>query len=198
MDKIEIVGEYYLQAAHEMASGFLLKDDSSFQFFFSYGALDRFGNGQWTIDKGRLVLDSPKSETNDFELLNSSKSKTGNIVIKIEEENQILKKHVYASLENGNPGTWMPADENGEIRFVPQGFQTISLLLEFCPERITSIQVKETGNDQFSFRMLAGIMEVNFNKFSLDIMDGQPAGCCALKGRHPLLEGDQFIFRKSA
>lgn len=190
--KLDIAGEYYLQGVHEMASGVLLKDDSSFQFFFSYGALDRYGDGKWSIVNGQLVLNSANNLTNDFELLGSSESRGGIIIIKIEEQNPILKKHVYASLENGLPGSWMPADGNGEISFAAQEFENISLLLEFCPERITRIPVKIKGHDQFSFRMNPGIMEVIFNNFSLDIGDGQ------LKGRHPLLEGEQFIFRKSA
>ena len=40
-----ITGEYYLQGVIETASGFKLNDDSTFEFFFSYGALDRYGSG---------------------------------------------------------------------------------------------------------------------------------------------------------
>ena len=41
------VGTYLLQGVREMASGFELKADSTFEFFFSYGALDRYGKGKW-------------------------------------------------------------------------------------------------------------------------------------------------------
>ena len=37
--------EYYLTGVREMASGFLVKPDNTFQFFFAYGALDRQGAG---------------------------------------------------------------------------------------------------------------------------------------------------------
>ena len=40
-------GEYYCESISEMASGFNIKPDSTFEFFFSYGALDRFGTGTW-------------------------------------------------------------------------------------------------------------------------------------------------------
>ena len=41
----DMVGEYYLTGVMETASGFRLNADSSFDFFFSYGALDRSGKG---------------------------------------------------------------------------------------------------------------------------------------------------------
>ena len=41
------IGEYYLSGVMETASGFKLNPDSTFQFFFSYGALDRSGSGTW-------------------------------------------------------------------------------------------------------------------------------------------------------
>jgi hypothetical protein len=36
-----VTGEYYLEGVMETASVFQLNPDSSFNFFFSYGALDR-------------------------------------------------------------------------------------------------------------------------------------------------------------
>jgi len=191
MSQSNIEGEYYLQGVHEMASGFLLKADSTFQFFFSYGALDRSGEGQWAIDKGILVLYSSKGAYPDFQLLDSSNTGKSAVTIRIEESNSILRKHVYGSLDDGIPGSWIPADANGEIHFPKQQFQSVSLLLEFCPERITRIPIPDKEQNQFSFRMLPGIMEVYFNKFSLDVSDGQ------LKGRHPLLEGSEFVYQKN-
>ena len=43
-------GEYYLRGVMETAAGFKLNEDSTFQFFFSYGALDRQGRGKWTTE----------------------------------------------------------------------------------------------------------------------------------------------------
>ena len=49
-------GEYYLRGVTEVGSGFLLKPDSTFQFFFSYGALDRQGSGTWRIKEKEIVF----------------------------------------------------------------------------------------------------------------------------------------------
>ena len=42
--KNSLAGEYYLKAVMETASGFNPHSDSTFEFFFSYGALDRYGS----------------------------------------------------------------------------------------------------------------------------------------------------------
>ena len=55
------VGEYQLRGVREMASGFKLNEDSTFQFYFSYGALDRFGEGRWTMKGNSLILNSRQS-----------------------------------------------------------------------------------------------------------------------------------------
>jgi hypothetical protein len=40
-------GEYHLEGVMETGSGLLLRDDGTFAWFFSYGALDLFAKGKW-------------------------------------------------------------------------------------------------------------------------------------------------------
>ncbi|BCT91793.1 hypothetical protein LYSHEL_08170 [Lysobacter helvus] len=40
-------GEYHLDGVMETGSGLLLRDDNTFAWFFSYGALDLFAKGKW-------------------------------------------------------------------------------------------------------------------------------------------------------
>ena len=44
-----MAGEYSLTGVMETASGIQLNKDSTFQFYFSYGALDREGQGKWSV-----------------------------------------------------------------------------------------------------------------------------------------------------
>ena len=53
-----IVGEYYLTGFMETASGFKLNTDSTFDFFFSYGALDRSGKGTWKQEGNKVIFNS--------------------------------------------------------------------------------------------------------------------------------------------
>ena len=43
-----ITGEYSLGGVMETGSGLLLRDDGSFEWYFSYGALDLGARGTWT------------------------------------------------------------------------------------------------------------------------------------------------------
>jgi hypothetical protein len=56
-----LAGEYYLRGEPETASGFKLNEDSTFEFFFSYGALDRYGKGHWQVKDDSLVFNSGQS-----------------------------------------------------------------------------------------------------------------------------------------
>src|SRR6478609_2198922 len=60
-----IAGVYFLSGVMETASVFDLKPDSSFEFFFSQGALDRGGSGNWSIHGDKVVLNSKKRPEKD-------------------------------------------------------------------------------------------------------------------------------------
>lgn len=51
-----IPGEYYLTGVHEMGCGIKLNEDFSFEFFFSYGALDRHAYGNWKSDENNQII----------------------------------------------------------------------------------------------------------------------------------------------
>jgi hypothetical protein len=43
-----LAGEYYLQGVMETGSGLLLREDGTFEWFFTYGALDLGARGKWS------------------------------------------------------------------------------------------------------------------------------------------------------
>ena len=60
--KDSIAGEYYLEGVMETASVIQLNPDFTFKFFYSYGALDRYGSGKWAIEDNIIELNSYKSD----------------------------------------------------------------------------------------------------------------------------------------
>jgi hypothetical protein len=52
-----LAGEYQLDGVMETGSGLLLRGDCSFEWFFSYGALDLAGKGRWKLAPGGIVLE---------------------------------------------------------------------------------------------------------------------------------------------
>src|ERR1700754_5195768 len=83
--KPTLAGEYQLRGVMEMASGLLLKPDSTFEFFFSYGAMDRGGSGnwQWNEKDSSVILNTLNRHAADYALINSRKGTENLTVIRI-------------------------------------------------------------------------------------------------------------------
>ncbi len=185
-----IAGVYYLHRIKETASGFKLNPNGTFQFFFTYGALDRYGSGVFAIENDAAILQSRPWSGKDFALINSDTSGRG-ITIKITDKNPIFQKHVLASLSNGANGSWKSPDVRGEINFPVNEAGIITLAFELCPERFTFFSIENKVHNYFEFRLEPWIMEVFFNNLALKIKRH------VLLGKHPLLKGEEFIYEKA-
>lgn len=190
MDNNDIAGEYQLQGVREMASGFLLKSGGDFQFYFSYGALDRYGSGKWSLIDGKILFNSGKHPSHDFRLQESKRSADKHISIRITDPNVNLLSYVYASPDKDDQGSWKPADKNGLIVFPWQPLHTLSLVFEFCPERISTFSDLNKGHNDFTFLFEPWLMEVFFMDFSLQTMKE------GLHGPHPLMKEGQFLYAR--
>ena len=59
-----VEGHYYLEGVMETGSELLLKADGTFQYYFTYGALDLLAEGDWREDKGHVLLVTRKKQSN--------------------------------------------------------------------------------------------------------------------------------------
>jgi hypothetical protein len=185
-----MTGEYYLKGVTEVASGFKLNADSTFQFFFIYGALDRYGTGNWQEKDGNLVLNSRPQPSRDFALVTSKAVPGDQTSIRIIESNSMLLPYVHARFSPGNADQLVTADQKGMILLPKQVVDSITLVFEFCPERHSTFSVADTTHNYFEFRFEPWLMEVFFNNFTLQ------ADKNGLYGKHPLMEGAQFRYNK--
>jgi hypothetical protein len=184
-------GEYYLQGVPEMATGFKLDKDNSFEFFLIYGALDRHGSGNWKEEKGQVIFQSKPWSGKDFALLKSKTVSDNSITIRITDNNENVLHYIAGSLKKGVEGSWQPADEKGFIRFPREALTTISLISEFSPERFSVFTIENPLHNYFEFRFEPWLTEFFFNDFRLAITDD------GLKGKHPMLTGDEFWYKKN-
>ena len=51
-----LAGEYYLEGVMETGSGLLLREDGTFEWFFTYGALDLGARGKWSREGDGIGL----------------------------------------------------------------------------------------------------------------------------------------------
>jgi len=186
----KIAGIYYLHGIRETASGFKLNTDGTFQFFFSYGALERYGSGNWTMVNESVILQSRPWIGRDFALVGSDVSGKG-VTIKITDPNPIFQKNVFGSLKNGEEGSWQLPDSRGEMHFPEHEANVITLAFEFCRERLTLFPVENKEHNYFEFRLEPWIMEVFFDRFALR------AKKHVLVGQHPLLTSREFVYEKA-
>jgi len=186
-----VIGEYYLSGVMETASGFKLNPDSTFEFFFSYGALDRGGKGTWQQHGNQVIFYSNHSKGKDFSLISSSIVANGLVTIKIMDANPSLRSHVYALIRSGDKQVEEMTDSKGEISFPKTTVDSILLVLEFCPEKTFVFVNNDKQHNNFEFRFEKDIMEVFFYNLALTLNDE------GMEGQHPLLKEGVYQFRKN-
>lgn len=186
-----IAGVYNLEGVREMASGFKLNEDSTFEFYFSYGALDRYGSGKWNFINNKIILNSKPHPGNDFKLISSSQTNNNFIIINVQEKNKMLLPYVYAFGNALKEGEYpVKADSHGMIKLPAANTDTLHLLFEFTPERTSSFAVDTKKQNNFTFTFEPWLVEVFFTNFELTVKDN------TLEGKHPLLEKEICIYVK--
>jgi len=110
----------------ETASAFKLNKDSTFEFYFSYGALDRYGSGKWSIVNKLIVLNSKPYPGKDFKLTDSSLTKNSFITIQIKDKNPHLYRFVYCLSKGETGDSLLNANDSGII-ILPRNHDTINL-----------------------------------------------------------------------
>jgi hypothetical protein len=183
-------GIYYLEDAMETASGYKINSDSTFEFFFSQGAMDRTGKGTWSLKDNQIILNSTGKPSGGFILQKSEKTDKKMTVIVINESNNMLLSFNYARLNDGSDSEFMKIGSDGVIEIESTKFSKVELYFELCPERFYSFEPQHPGDNYFEFTIDPTVMDFYFENVIYQI-DGQ-----TLKGKHPLLRGDEFVFRK--
>lgn len=185
-----LTGEYYLTNVMETACGLKLNADSSFQFFFSQGALDRYGRGRWSVKNNKLILNNRRRMPKDFRLLQSAHHENDNVTIRIKDSNSIAMRYVYCIIAGNGKTQQVMTNEEGIAVFRRQPVDSITLLFEFCPEKQSIFTITNSNDNYFEFAFEQWMMEIFFDDFQLAI------GEDGLSGSNPVLEGTEFHYRK--
>ncbi|MDJ1479587.1 MULTISPECIES: hypothetical protein [Xanthocytophaga] len=182
-------GEYYLQGAMEVGSGLWIKPDFTFEFFYSYGMIDRIANGKWEQKGGHLVLNNTPKPEKDFILVSSSKKTRKQLVIQISDPNKMVVRSVYCQLQTRS-GMVLEgsSDAHGVIVFDTAEPLSIALIHEFWPDRYSVFEIANPEENYFEFTIEPRIVDVEFSDLTLQIGDNM------LQGPHPLLKGQEWTY----
>ncbi|MEO8764991.1 MAG: hypothetical protein ABI416_11915 [Ginsengibacter sp.] len=184
-----IPGQYSLRGVMETASGLQLNKDSSFEFYFSYGALDRSGSGNWAVNKDNIILDSRPYPGKDFKMVDSASVKNEFITVKIQDANTDLYRLVYCLVKGPTGDTLLNADINGMI-VVPYPAESIHLLSELSTERMSTFAINSKKYISYTFHFEPWITEVFFKSFPLRYAEDH------LEGKHPLLDEKEYKYER--
>ena len=151
--KMEIAGTYFLKGVIETASVFDVRADSSFEFFFSQGALDRGGKGKWTVKDGKLILNSTdKRPAKDYQLVSSKKIPGNATIIKMVDKNTMILSYSDVTIKTAAGNLTESTNSQGEIQFPKINVTEISLLFRLCPDRESVFTVNKDHN-YFEFKL---------------------------------------------
>jgi hypothetical protein len=184
------VGEYYLRGVMETGSGFKLNEDSTFQFFFTYGALDRPAEGTWSVADKTVVFNTRKKPLHDYALVSSSQTKSDSITISLPGSRDI-SRYMHCIIKGGAQEQQGNFGAEETVSFKAQPVESIELLFEFCPEKTSVFKIDTKGHNYFEFRFEPWMMELFFENFKLKVSEE------GLTGAHPILEGDKYVYRKA-
>ena len=186
----KMAGVYNLNGVMETASGFKLNKDSSFEFYFSYGALDRYGGGTWKLRDGQVIFTSKPWPGKDFKLVSSGAAPANQITARISAKNTMLLQYVNFTLYSNGKALSHAADSKGFVNFTKQKVDSLILQFEFVPERKSVFTGLIPGHNYFEFSFEPWLVEVFFNEFKLLYNEGN------LEGKHPLLGGENYVYLK--
>ena len=177
-------GEYYLRGEMEMAGGFKLDSSGRFQFFFSYGALDRQASGSWQKEGDRLILNSEPKGVQDFLLAGSKTNPDKQVTILITDAPQQILPYVIAMVRSKGKEYSAASNDKGQIVLPAEQADSIVLQFQWCPEKASRFAIADPAHNHFTFKMLPTITDVVFDRFTLTITPQEIYGPLPFSGNH--------------
>ena len=184
------LGIYRLTGEMETAGGIKLNADSSFEFYFSYGALDRYASGIWFQSGDSIFLNSKPWPGKDFRLVNTSVRPGKRMVLELAEKNTMVLPFVYFTWFKNGKKTTLKTDSHGMASADIYAPDSIGVQFEFTPERISVFKPAKTANNYYSFAFEKWVTELFFTRTSFLVNHDQ------LKGRLSMLREKEFVFVK--
>lgn len=175
MAQTPVVGEYYFNR-HEMAAGFNFAADGKFQFFFSYGAIDRSATGTFSVEGNTLKLKSDKIAGNDFKITKQSKQGKG-YSLSFEHPNTYLLKDIRCLFFVNGKKQEEYSDDQGKVNINLRHSDSIYVQHSLYPDIATLIKDNQNRNNTFTIALNPSLEQVSFKGIDFEIVDGKTITC---------------------
>ncbi len=187
-----VEGVYRMSGGHEMVAAFQFKKDSSFEFYFIYGVVDRNSSGHFTIHDGKVILYAEKEPGKDFTITHQEQRGEGTS-IKLSDKNSHLVKNVVGFFKKGSEEDQQFSDENGYMHSKLNDCDTVFVIHTLFPDEPTFIKKTQAQNNYFELTLNASLAQLSFKDFVLSIEQE------SLTGSLPwLFEREKAVFVKES
>jgi len=175
MSQTTIVGEYYFRKM-EMASGFNFSKDGKFQFFYTYGAVDRTASGSFIVEGDILKLKSDKEPGKDFTITGQSKLGNG-YSLTFKHPNQYLLKNIVCIFIVNGKQQEAHSDSNGEVHVDLERCDSIYVLHNLYPDVPTLVKDEKNDNTRFTLQLNPSLEQISFKGIDFKIVNNKTITC---------------------
>jgi len=175
MAQTPVLGEYYFRK-QEMVAGFNFSADGKFQFFYSYGAIDRNATGTFSVHGDTLQLKSDKEAGKDFKIKMQSKQAKGYTII-FSDPNQFLIKDISCIFLVNGKKQELYSNSKGEAYIDLPNCDTIFVQHPLFPDILSLVKDKKNENNRFILTLNPSLAQVSFKGIDLKIEDGKTLTC---------------------
>ena len=167
MSQTKLQGEYFFRKT-EMVAGFNFSAAGTFQFFYSYGAVDRSAAGTFMVEGNTIKLQSSKEPGKDFTVTAQSKEATG-YTIRFNHPNKYLLSHILCIFFIDGKKQEGITDNNGKVHVDLAHCDSIYAQHLLYPDMVTLIKDADNNNNSFTCSLNPSLEQVSFKGIDLTI-----------------------------
>lgn len=170
-----VQGEYYFRR-QEMVAGFNFSVDGKFQFFYSYGAVDRNATGTFKIVGDTLKLKSDKVAGHDFTTTSQTSQGSGYTIAFTHPNKYLLKNILCIFFLNGKQQkVW--SDENGRAHLDASHCDSIYVQHALYPDILTLVKDDKNEHNIFTLALNPSLEQVSFKGTDFKIESADRITC---------------------
>lgn len=159
-----------------MAAGFSFSADGKFNFYYSYGAVDRNATGTFLVEGDTIKIKSDKEPGKDFTIINQSRQPKGYTLI-FDDPNKYLLKNILCILFINGLQKKIYSDSNGEVNIDIPHCDSIYVQHPLFPDIVTLIKDEKNDNNFFHLKLNPSLTQISFKGINLKIEDDKTISC---------------------
>lgn len=175
MSQSIVQGEYYFRKM-EMEAGFKFSVDGKFEFFYSYGAVDRSATGTFLVAGDTLKLRSDKEPGKDFNVSRQSRNGNG-YTIQFADPNKYLVNNIRCTFISGTKELDEYTGSDGKITIDLPHCDKIYVQHLLFPDIVTLIKDEKNENNNFTLTLNPSLGQVSFKGIDFKIEDENTISC---------------------